>query len=213
MYSLHTYFPSPVQSPGGRRKEIQEEVREVSGQITQFGNNKGIFCPGTHTLWRAICCQGSASLLIPDFSLVNQLQLSAIHWSEMGCKGYACYEEGSVCKEMFYEVQNNFTFARGRLLKCWEALTVPWAVRVPLPGAVTMQILIELHSPDLFLSDFFTTEIWRRVDQFFCVKKLSRGMCYIVTKYCSINVFDVVWLNGGYKLEIVKGIYWIKVRD
>ena len=30
--------------------------REVSEQITQFRNNKGIFCPGTHTLWRAICC-------------------------------------------------------------------------------------------------------------------------------------------------------------
>ena len=32
----------------------------------------------------------------------------------------------------------------------------------------------------------------RRVDHFFCAEKLSRGMCYIVTKYCSINVFDVV---------------------
>lgn len=48
MYSLHTYFPSPVLSPGGEKKSRKR--REVSEQITQFGNNKGIFCPGTHTL-------------------------------------------------------------------------------------------------------------------------------------------------------------------
>ena len=127
-------------------KEIQEE--EKSEQITQFRNNKGIFCPGTNSLWRAIFCKGrplnfKSCLLIGHSSLFVIIVLvdNPAFFHNLR---FRCYR-----KKNFHEVHIR------RHCKIWffkrHSLANKQWVSVPPPRNVTMQILIELHSPDLFL--------------------------------------------------------------